>query len=248
MADGRLIRAVTETLTDLGGAERKLLDVSCKTGDVLRALEPLGFDRRGTNFVYQGEDIGVPVDHGVDLTKRLPYDDGSFDVVLLVEVIEHVENHRAAITELARIVKPGGSLLITTPNIMRLSSRFHFFFSGFHKTKRDFVRFDTPLSEAHWHHVYPIDLPTLWYFAYQNGLELERAGKIKVKVFNRILLPFMYPILAPYTLFFLRIREKDEAQQREYRKLARFLLHPRILLEDNLILRFRKKAQEQRRA
>ncbi|MGH7803837.1 MAG: class I SAM-dependent methyltransferase [Candidatus Binatia bacterium] len=241
MADPRLIRAVTEALADLGGAARTLLDVSCKTGDVLKALEPLGFDRRGTNFVYQGEDIGVPVDLGVDLTKRLPYADGSFDVVTLIEVIEHVENHRAAIGELARVVKPGGVLLLTTPNIMRLSSRFHFFFSGFHKTKRDFVRFETPLAEAHWHHVYPIDLPTLWYFAHQNALELERAGKIRVKPFNRILLPLVYPILVPYTLFFFLVREKDEAQKREYRKLARFLLHPRILLEDNLILRFRKK-------
>src|SRR5688500_16212936 len=60
VADRRLLHAATETLADLGGAGRKLLDVSCKTGDVLRALEPLGFDRRGTNFVYQGEDIGVP--------------------------------------------------------------------------------------------------------------------------------------------------------------------------------------------
>jgi 2-polyprenyl-3-methyl-5-hydroxy-6-metoxy-1,4-benzoquinol methylase len=130
---------------------------------VLQAVAPLGFHVRGTNYEPTGPaQNGTPVDYGVDLLKRLPYDDASFDVVLLVEVIEHLENHRIAVGELARILKPGGVLILTTPNIMRLNSRFHFFFSGYHKTKRRFIPFDTPLAQAHRFHNYPIDLPILY--------------------------------------------------------------------------------------
>ena len=48
---------------------------------------------------------GIPIDEGVDLTRGLPYPDASFDLVLMTEVIEHLENHRAAICELARVLQ-----------------------------------------------------------------------------------------------------------------------------------------------
>ncbi len=46
---------------------------------------------------------------------ELPFRDGSFDVVLSTEVIEHTEDPRAALAELARVVRPGGRLVVTTP-------------------------------------------------------------------------------------------------------------------------------------
>ena len=128
MAAPFLIKAVTELLADVPASGQRLLDVSCKEGDVLQALRSRGFVLRGTNFEASGPSLdGIPIDYGVDLRQPLPYDDASFDVLLLVEVIEHLENHRLALTELARILKPGGLLILTTPNIMRLNSRLHFF-------------------------------------------------------------------------------------------------------------------------
>ncbi len=164
MAAPFLITAVTDLLADIPVNGKSLLDVSCKEGDILQALKPRGFLLRGTNFEPEGPSLdGIPIDYGVDLLKRLPYNDASFDVVLLIEVVEHLENHRIALSELARILKPGGVLILTTPNIMRLNSRFHFFWSGYHKTKRRFIPFDTPLDQAHRFHNYPIDLPILYY-------------------------------------------------------------------------------------
>src|SRR5215831_11987244 len=107
MAAPFLIQAVTEMLADIPAAGKALLDVSCKEGDVLQAVQPRGFLLRGTNFEPSGPGLpGVPIDYGVNLLRRLPYEDASFDVILLVEVIEHVENHRSALGELARILKP----------------------------------------------------------------------------------------------------------------------------------------------
>src|SRR5712691_6360873 len=210
MAAPFLITAVTDLLADIPANEKTLLDVSCKEGDVLQALKPCGFRLRGTNFEAAGPALdGIPIDYGVDLLRRLPYNDASFDVVLLVEVIEHLENHRSALGELARILKPGGVLILTTPNIMRLNSRLHFLWSGYHKTKRRFIPFDTPLDQAHRFHNYPIDLPILYYLCKQNRLELEQLGRSKIKPYSRALFALLGLPVMLYTWYTLLLREKN---------------------------------------
>lgn len=244
MAAPFLIKAVTEALADITSEGKSLLDVSCKEGEVLQALHPRGFHSRGTNFEPSGPSLpDIPIDYGVSLLQRLPYEDASFDVVLLVEVIEHLENHRMALGELARILKPNGVLVLTTPNIMRLNSRLHFFWSGYHKTKRRFIPFDTPLEHAHRFHNYPIDLPILYYLCKQSHLELEQLGKSKTKTYSRFLFAlFGLPVMA-YTWYTLLLREKNPTQKQENRRLCSWLLQPRTLMEDNLVLRFRKTAK-----
>ena len=241
MAAPFLIQAVSDLLADMPDEGKTLLDVSCKEGDVLASLQHRRFALRGTNFEAGGSDKnGIPIDYGVDLRERLPYDDASFDVVLLVEVVEHLSDHQAALGELARILKPGGALILTTPNVMRLNSRVHFMLSGYHKTKRRFIPFETPLNHAHRFHNYPIELPILYYLCKQNGLHLERLGHSKVKLYSRFLLAMLgLPVMA-YTWYTLWIREKNPNQRQENRKLLRWLCHPRLLMEDNLVLRLRK--------
>jgi len=241
MAAPFLIQAVSDLLSDIPDDGKNLLDLSCKEGDILQSLHARRFTLRGTNFEESGpQKNGIPIDYGVDLRKRLPYDDTSFDVILLVEVIEHLSDHQAALGELSRILRTGGVLILTTPNIMRLNSRVHFLLSGYHKTKRRFIPFDTPLDQAHRFHNYPIDLPILYYLCKQNGLELEQMGRSKVKPYSRFLLAVLgLPVLA-YTWYTLCLREKNPRQQQENIRLLRWLRHPRLLMEDNLVLRLRK--------
>ncbi len=241
MAAPFLIQAVSNLLADIPDEGKTLLDVSCKEGDVLASLQHRRFALRGTNFEARGSDKnGIPIDYGVDLRERLPYDDASFDVVLLVEVIEHLSDHQAALGELARVLKPGGSLILTTPNVMRLNSRVHFMLSGYHKTKRRFIPFETPLNHAHRFHNYPIELPILYYLCKQNGLGLECMGHSKVKLYSWFLLATLGLPVTAYTWYTLWIREKNPNRRQENRKLLRWLCHPRLLIEDNLVLRLRK--------
>ncbi len=48
--------------------------------------------------------------------EQIPFKDNTFDAVLMIEVIEHVEDDRAVVDEIFRVLKPGGVLIATTPN------------------------------------------------------------------------------------------------------------------------------------
>jgi 2-polyprenyl-3-methyl-5-hydroxy-6-metoxy-1,4-benzoquinol methylase len=53
----------------------------------------------------------------------LPFGEGTFAAVVAAEVIEHVFDTQSVVAELARVLQPGGWLLITTPNLVALSGR-----------------------------------------------------------------------------------------------------------------------------
>ncbi len=73
---------------------------------------------------YEGEGDGAALQMGnwdtsnIDLVSditNIPADDGSFDIVLCTEVLEHVPDSAKAVQELSRLVRPGGQLIITAP-------------------------------------------------------------------------------------------------------------------------------------
>jgi len=62
---------------------------------------------------------------------RLPHADASCDAVVSIEVVEHVEDQFAFLRELARIARPGAPVIVTTPNVLSLSSRVRSLLWGF---------------------------------------------------------------------------------------------------------------------
>lgn len=76
--------------------------------------------------------------HIADLSRdRLPFDDASFDWVFALEVIEHLENPRQFVTEAARLLKPGGRLLLTTPCNDCITSRLSLLMRGYYPAFND---------------------------------------------------------------------------------------------------------------
>jgi len=108
----RLLRehALSGHVLDFGAGTGSLSLALCELGtfDQVVAVDLIDYpDRAGHSLLSW---------HTVDLETGTPFEADSFDVVVAVEVIEHLENPRAAVRELARILRPGGSLLLTTPN------------------------------------------------------------------------------------------------------------------------------------
>jgi 2-polyprenyl-3-methyl-5-hydroxy-6-metoxy-1,4-benzoquinol methylase len=95
-----------------------VLDYGAGVGDLTRRLVELN------RFSSVSAADIMPVPAGLDgvkwieqdLNEPLPNHDGSFDVVIAAEVIEHLENPRFTLRELFRLLRPGGIVIVSTPN------------------------------------------------------------------------------------------------------------------------------------
>ena len=67
----------------------------------------------------------------LNFNEPLPFDDQCFDVIYTIEVMEHLHRPYDLLKECFRVLKPGGWLIASTPNILNLQSRFRFLFTGF---------------------------------------------------------------------------------------------------------------------
>lgn len=116
----RFVHALSEQELRRPFGEISVLDWGCGKGHVSKLLRDLGPLVLESCDITSGEEdsafgqdtpiiesFGIPV-RPLDHEYELPYDDATFDVVLSVGVLEHVANDRASLSEIARVLKPGG--------------------------------------------------------------------------------------------------------------------------------------------
>lgn len=110
------------------------LDIGSGHGDLIRLLRSR-FDVRSsacdyTDSLMKLADVSVSV---ANLNAEgLPFKGSTFDLVTCTEVIEHLEHYRYTLREMYRVLKPGGALVLTTPNILNLKSRVRYLIFGFY--------------------------------------------------------------------------------------------------------------------
>lgn len=130
--DPSVIRAKQRTfdlhLKRLGRAQgRSLIEIGCSTGDGLLSARRLGWQVAGlevnADAVVEGNKRfdGEIITHGS--LETFEAEEASYDAAVLFDVLEHFADPRAAVTKLRFILRPGGELLIVTPNADSLSAR-----------------------------------------------------------------------------------------------------------------------------
>jgi 2-polyprenyl-3-methyl-5-hydroxy-6-metoxy-1,4-benzoquinol methylase len=110
----RIVEVIQEY--DLRG---RALDYGAGTGNLTRRLLALGrFEQiDGADILPRPEDLPSAIPwHSMDLNYGDMVPAASFDAVIASEVIEHLENPRKVAREWYRILKPGGTLVLSTPN------------------------------------------------------------------------------------------------------------------------------------
>ena len=101
----------------LSGKPLRILDAGCGTGMILKYLQILG-DVYGLDIskdaLIFSRNRGLPslICGSAD---KLPFKDELFDLVLALDVIEHIDEDLSAVRELNRVLKPGGRLILTVP-------------------------------------------------------------------------------------------------------------------------------------
>ncbi len=101
-----------------------VLDAGCGAGLGSRFLRASGAAKVvGLDVRPEALDLARAADTGHrgdyrewDLEQGLPFEDGSFDMVVALEILEHVENQQQLIDELRRVLRPDGLALVSVPN------------------------------------------------------------------------------------------------------------------------------------
>lgn len=219
----------------------KALDLGCGDGDYAKRLKELGFDVVASDidskrFKYHN----LIKFEASNLDKPLPFPESSFDYVLLLEVVEHIYNPNFVIGQVNRILKPKGTLILSTPNILNLGSRMRFLFEG------GFDFFREPILD--YSKVFPMRMENMhvvvWryqeleYLLFKNGLTAKSVYtdlmKSSLKIFGFILFPLLR----------LQCWQKEKRSLKkggvDYRRINKILLSKELLLGRHLIIKAQK--------
>jgi SAM-dependent methyltransferase len=146
----------------------RILDVGCGTGANLILLSKYG-EAEGVDVSEDA--LAFCRERGLDKVRlgageELPYDDGTFDLVTAFDVVEHMDDDLAGLTEMRRVLRPGGRVLLFVPTFMFLWG----------------------LQDEVSNHRRRYRLPELRRVLEQAGFEIERATYANITFFLPILL------------------------------------------------------------
>ena len=161
----------------------RVLDIPAGRGGRESAhLLRLGFQVIAVDLFLKRHESGQLPGVRADANQFFPFRDGCFDYVLSREGIEHLEDQASYIRDCARVLKPGGEIVLTTPNVLNLRSRLTYFLAGQRTLRRGLVNEIQTLrgnQDGHYYHghAFLIDYFRLRYL-------LRLAGFDNIRVFT----------------------------------------------------------------
>lgn len=171
-----------------------MLDAPCGDGTLARELASLGHEvwacDRDPAACSARDSVRFDV---VDLNGPLPYPDSFFDAIVSLEGIEHLGAPAICISQFARVLRAGGRLVLSTPNVNNVQSRLHYFLTGRFSGFKTLTRLALERSErpVHWHVTVPY-LPTIAFLLTRHGLRLNKVEVTMIKTKQWLLLPLAF--------------------------------------------------------
>jgi len=218
----------------------RLLDIGAGEGAMSAAAKEMGFtvaacDHQPGIFKAPGIECSP-----CNLDGGLPFPEASFDHAVCIETVEHLRDRYAFLAECARVIRPGGTLVVTTPNILNMASRFKYLFSGF------FPLFSRPVNEfepdpTHTH-INPVTYYHLRHALVAGGFELHEARTDRFRL-SAMLLAWMYPALLFATARSMR-KEHDPRQREANREIRKAMNSAALLFGRTLIVAAKRLEQK----
>lgn len=210
----------------------KVLDIPSGEGGLSHCMQNMGFqvvagDLDPGFFKATGIDC-----FRIDMNRPLGLEDASFDYVICLEGIEHLEHPFQFIRECNRILKWQGKLILSTPNILNLTSRLKYLLSGFYSLcshpLNEFVH--TPIFD----HINPMAYYQLRYALHTSGFQIV---KTTTDLWRRSCWPLfvLYPFQKLYSIRTMR-KESDPRQRKANREIRRVMHSIDLLAGRTLII------------
>ena len=124
-------KAAINLITGDSKKEISVLDLGCGDGLLLSLLKEKGIIGKGLDISEEGAEKAKMKGFDVsvsDFSSRLPFPDNSFDIVISLDVLEHLYNPKNLLTEASRVSK--GSVIISVPNFNSLPARLQVLFGA----------------------------------------------------------------------------------------------------------------------
>ncbi len=218
----------------------RILDFGAAQGTYSIELHRMGFEVVGADvtagFRYKDSIKFIKLEGQGDL----PFQDDSFNFVLMAEVIEHLKNPYGLMREMGRILKQGGKIIMSTPNILNLRSRFRYLIEGayeyFREPPLDHTGHNVAMGiDSSQVHVMPWRFHELEYLLKESGFHIEGITTSAYEGFG-------YSLLLPFIRFQLNAKAKRSIKKGgvDYRRINKILLTKELLYGRHLIIKARK--------
>lgn len=198
---------------------KKILDVGCYIGVLSRILAEQGKEVIAIDILKSVIDTakifnqveGVHYEHGDIFNMK--FKDNEFDCILFLETIEHVDAPTRFLKEFFRILKPGGCLIISTPNSVSYINILHQLLIFFKSRQLKFIESlesEPRNTGTQLDHIYFWDFKTFLRYLIRNGYRYSthkfvgappfniRIGKLTLNIIGKSEMRFFLPFLGPY--------------------------------------------------
>lgn len=192
---------VFELVSSMISKKSKILDLGAGAGHLSRRIYNFLIENKfnsknlyATDFFKKSFQASEVTFKQADFNKKLPFSNSSFDIVYSVEVIEHLRCPYDFLDECYRILKPNGMLIISTPNILSLKSRFNFFITGFNELYKP-PSIKPENAGRLCGHIMPLHLAYYDYGLRKSGFSLMELFCDKVNSKSKFLYFLLFPFL-----------------------------------------------------
>ncbi|NOR52236.1 MAG: methyltransferase domain-containing protein [Gammaproteobacteria bacterium] len=241
---------VSKYLNKLNLKDQRIVDIPAGRGVTSKLLHDAGADVHPYDLFPEVFDVDGVQCKEADLMDGIPEPDGSADMVVCQEGIEHLPNQFAAFQEFNRILKPNGRLIITAPSISHLRAKV----SNLLTESELYSRMPVNELDALWYanndklyfgHIFLIGIQKLRVLAVSSGFKIRRIHTVKVSN-GSLIYAVLYPLIVLVNLwsYVKNIYKNDginrDEKRRVYREQVKWNIHPGILFGRHLFVEFDK--------
>lgn len=231
----------------------KVLDIPAGRGKDSKSLHELGYEVVPADLFpewFEQDLQGVKCVQA-DMAASLPFEPNTFDYLLNSEGIEHLADQMAFLAECQRVLKPGGRLVVTTPNLLSLRARVAFALTG-NRAFRSFVDEVTSVwgydGDRIYHgHAFLINYFQLRYMLWHSGFRVQEVVGTRYSVTSIALTPLV-PFVWWFTRKAMRKARKKNPRPETYAEISRDVFSQPMLYSANLFVVAEKLSDAERQA